>query len=180
VSSAAHEFKTNFTLLRSHCTIDAAEDGPRACLRIPRSKSDRYNDGNNMFYLSIPGDVCCPVNALACYVHDRRPAADGPLFVKASGAYVTRIDITNALKRAAVAASLPPSRISTHSLRMGGAFAMMDANVPWHTIKLRGRWKDETMPLLYAKLSTARLAVATAALSSTSMSDSSPLFTATL
>jgi hypothetical protein len=56
----------------------------------------------------------------------------------------------------------------------------MDANVPWHTIKLRGRWKDETMPLLYAKLSTARLAVATAALSSTSMSDSSPLFTATL
>ena len=48
------------------------------------------------------------------------------------------------LERAAVAVGLPPDRMGTHSLRIGGASALLHAGVPVDIIKRWGRWKSDS------------------------------------
>ena len=48
------------------------------------------------------------------------------------------------LDRAAVAVGLPPDRMGTHSLRIGGASALLHAGVDIEMIKRMGRWVSDS------------------------------------
>ncbi|OWY90611.1 hypothetical protein PHMEG_00041184, partial [Phytophthora megakarya] len=48
--------------------------------------------------------------------------------------------MTRVLKKAAVAAKVCPRNYATHSLRIGGASALMNGHIDSLSIKLLGRW----------------------------------------
>ncbi|KAG3005350.1 hypothetical protein PC120_g18009 [Phytophthora cactorum] len=51
--------------------------------------------------------------------------------------------MTTVLRRAAKAGNINPQKISTHSLRSGGATAMHTAGVDADTIRMHGRWASD-------------------------------------
>ena len=82
--------------------------------------------------------------------------------------FVTKEDISKALKAHASLVGLDADRISSHSLRIGAAFEMANAGVDWETIGVRGRWSPLSvsgMAQMYARMSTQRLAKVASALS---------------
>jgi hypothetical protein len=170
---AVARFSPLYTLARRHCFVPARDvPGATLIVHIPYSKSDATSAGHDVHFLPNPGDPCCPVAALRDYLvaRDAMPGVlpTAPLFIKRSGAYVTRADITStaALKRHADAAGLPRERVSSHGLRIGGCFALLDAGVPWHSVKTRGRWLTDKMVELYGQQSIPRLQVVARALHS--------------
>ena len=42
-------------------------------------------------------------------------------------------------------------RLSTHSMRRGGAVQLAKSNIPWPSTKVLGRWKSDTAPQLYTR-----------------------------
>ena len=107
----------------------------------------------------------CPVKALRNYlrIHPAGGEPDSPLFLRRSGPQravcVTPADVSQALKTHAAAAGLDPDLVSTHSLRIGGAFELADAGVDWETIGVMGRWSQLTitgMKERYARMSVQR------------------------
>lgn len=144
-------------------------------LYLRHSKSDRFNAGNWHYFQSSPApDPLCPVRAMSQYMAAHPFLSDSsglqPLFAKPSnrGAKpVTRDDITAVLKKWASSAGLEPAHISTHSLRVGGAYQLADARVPLDEICQRGRWSSERweeIVLMYTRMSSARMSRLAAAM----------------
>lgn len=143
-------------------------------VRVRHSKSDRYNSGEDIFVVAVDGDPYCPAAAIRAYIK-QEPAASmpgQPFFCKRmrNGAvsFVTKDDISKALKAHAGAVGLEAERISSHSLRVGAAFELANAGVDWETIGVRGRWSPLSvtgMAQMYARMSTQRLAKVASALS---------------
>ena len=128
-------------------------------IRVARSKRDRYNLGTDVHLLPTGGDFC-PVNLLTEYLKQRPTTAPHtPLFVYPDGRYLTRRHIAHALKTAAPIVHIDPDTISTHSLRIGGAFALAEDDVPWMDIVARANWAPSTaaeMLLKYTRMSLKR------------------------
>ncbi|EGZ08169.1 hypothetical protein PHYSODRAFT_434634, partial [Phytophthora sojae] len=62
--------------------------------------------------------------------------------------------VSSVIKRAASRMGLDPARFSTHSVRIGGATALVNAGADRLMIKLMGRWLSnafEDYPVLSAK-----------------------------
>lgn len=136
-------------------------------IRLKRSKADRYNAGSWHFFPEQPGDELCPVQALNRYWREcpdaNRPNL--PAFTRRGVRSprmryrVSRDDISDALKRTATSIGLDPTFISSHSLRIGGAFHLADAGLAMSAIQLRGRWSQRganEVALMYTRLSTIR------------------------
>jgi hypothetical protein len=145
--------------------VKFSSDGTTAALRIPHSKSDVYNQGCWVHVMASDNPRFCPVKALRDYVraHPSGGEPDSPLFLRRSGTQravcVTPADVSQALKTHAAAAGLDPDLVSTHSLRIGGAFELADAGVDWETIGVMGRWSQLTitgMKERYARMSVQR------------------------
>ena len=68
-----------------------------------------------------------------------------PLFRWRSGSLVRREDLQKALEAAASAVGLPPSRFRSHSLRVGGASAMLHATGQFDLVKRFGRWSSDAV-----------------------------------
>lgn len=147
-------------------------------IRIPHSKADIYNAGVDKYILpSDAGDPYCPVLWLRRSLLEEPLAsvADGPFFVSRTSrgtSFVTVGDISRVLKAHCVGVGLDPSRISSHSLRIGAAFELANAGVSWPDIGVLGRWSPSglgRMELRYARMpvSVDRLRRAAAALSLT-------------
>lgn len=143
-------------------------------IRIARSKSDRTNSGQTVNVYPQPADgAFCPVSAIRQYMAGEplTKKKGHPFFVRRVGGnplFVTRLDVTNALKKQAQAAALPVERVSSHSLRIGGAFAMANAGVSMQLIASIGRWSGqsaERMVALYTRMSAGRVVAASGALS---------------
>lgn len=135
-------------------------------LRLRHSKSDPFNTGGLHYYRrGDVGDPLCPYTAMQAYLpqHPARQQPMAPLFMLVVGGRVrpvSRNDIAGLLKKWAPAVGLMPEYVSTHSLRVGGAFQMADANVALDLIRQRGRWGSqqwESIVLMYTRMSTARL-----------------------
>ncbi|KAJ8556596.1 hypothetical protein ON010_g9370 [Phytophthora cinnamomi] len=82
--------------------------------------------------------------------------ADDPALATRQGG-ITAGDVSSATKKAASRMGLDPARFSTHSVRIGGATALLNAGADRLVIKMMGRWlsnASEDYPVLPAKGST--------------------------
>ena len=68
-----------------------------------------------------------------------------PLFRWRSGGLVRREDLQRALERAAEAVGLPAARFRSHSLRIGGASALLHATGQFDLVKRFGRWSSDAV-----------------------------------
>ena len=108
-------------------------------------KSDMFNHGPEMQFPEKPGDSHCVVARLRTYLtwRDARYSPSQPLLIRSSGLFVVRKDIDAALKKHSLDAGLRPSQVSTHSLRYGGAFELVDNGASWEEVIARGRWRSD-------------------------------------
>lgn len=145
-------------------------DGHGFNTHIPHSKSDRYNNGVALPYVPRADDLC-PVRWMRLYLASAPSGSPSqPFFTLRNGRFLTRDKISEALQKHAEACGLPPDRISSHSLRIGGIFAMANGGASFETISALARWAPSSAPamsLLYARMSVGRLAPAQAALAYT-------------
>ena len=66
-----------------------------------------------------------------------------PLCRWKNGALIRREELQKVLTRAAEAVGLPPARFRSHSLRIGGASAMLHATNQFELVKRFGRWSSD-------------------------------------
>lgn len=156
---------TKFNALATLLCQDVMDRPEGVCIKLRHSKSDRWNQGAAVWCLPRDGDAGCPVAALREYMKAEPLAriAGQPFFIKRTArgsSYVSALDVNSALKKHAASVHLPVAYVSSHSLRVGGAFAMRNAGVSWPDIVTRGRWalkSGEAMSVLYARMSLERL-----------------------
>ena len=121
------------------------------------------------------GSELCPVRALAEWFSliTGKVASGCPLFTVppevgekvqpgdvADSLCVTRSDVCQAIKAAAVANGDKAASYSSHSGRIGGATLLLQAGASVNTIKLAGRWKGDTWSIYSRMTSTAMYGVA--------------------
>jgi len=125
------------------------EDGTGRLL-ITKGKTDQAGEGKTM-YLSAT-TVRHLHHWLAC-----KPHHSGPLFrpVAKSGvvgeARISHMAVVRAMKRAARAAGLDESGISSHSCRVGAAQDLLAEGFSLAEIMEAGRWTTERMPARYTE-----------------------------
>ena len=104
----------------------------------------------------------CPVNACNRCAKLHVPPDSGEKVQPgdvADSLCVTRSDVCQAIKAAAVANGDKAASYSSQSGRIGGATLLLQAGASVNTIKLAGRWKGDTWSI-YSRTSTARYGVA--------------------
>ena len=108
---------------------------------ISRSKTDQYNLGC-LRTQSRVGGIMCPVGAIKAWAeaHGTNPAT--PIAGSGNGA-IHRNLVQAWLRTAAGASGVPPARIGTHSLRIGGATALHRAGWELAQIQRFGRWSSD-------------------------------------
>jgi hypothetical protein len=180
-ASSASSFDPVFSLLRRHARVllpasatPGAAPCPAVAIRIARSKSDRTNTGQDVFFETASNPSICAASWLRAYLSATAasPAhgVDAPLFIKSNGRFVTAADISAALKLHAGACGLDVQRISSHSLRIGGIYYLFSMGVPEIVVSARARWAPsscQAMSLLYARMCNKRLKLVAEALAST-------------
>ncbi len=110
-----------------------------ATVLIRGSKTDQFNLGCLRSQHRVGGTLC-PVGAMKLWA--RVAHGDEPIF-DAKGLHAKRdgrTRIQNWLRTAATAVGLPPGRVGTHSLRIGGATALYNAGWELGAIQRFGRW----------------------------------------
>ena len=118
-------------------------------VEVRASKIDRYNTGTwRNHYASHK--LVCPVRALD-ELQNQHPERFGkgseallPLFRKADGSPLWSNVVKHLLETAAGDEGLPTARFGTHSLRIGGATALLHAGVHIDIIKRWGRWVSDS------------------------------------
>ena len=92
----------------------------------------------------------CPVEALS-ELQKQHPERFGsgsealkPLFRRKSGAPILASQVKTLLELAAEAVGLPADRYGSHSLRIGGASALLHGGVSIEIIKRWGRWVSDS------------------------------------
>ena len=69
--------------------------------------------------------------------------AELPLFRKVDGSPLFRSEVQEVIQGAAATANVPKERIATHSLRIGGASALLHAGFSVALIQRWGRWASD-------------------------------------
>ena len=110
------------------------------------SKADRTKQGTKI-RLYRSGDIdLCPVRAFVDIKRardniERKRTAIGPYLTSTTkSTTISRNDVAKTLKQAAIDQGLDPSTYSNHSIRIGGACALLAAGFSDTVIKLMGRW----------------------------------------
>ena len=143
-------------------------------IAVPHSKTDTYNTGSAVYISHVPGDPLSPALVLDRY-RESEPLTRSALsrfFIKRSSSgvpsCVTLSDVSGALKHHAAACGLDPTRISCHSLRIGGAFQLISGGLSHEAVAVRGRWslrQFSSMVARYAQTSKQTIDAAAGALS---------------
>ena len=179
-ASRSSMFSGGRNLLRSDITFCRVRGVPAVRIYLRGSKTDPYNMGREMVLLSAPDSPLCPVRWLSCYFDATNSFAklDGPAFVMCSPPprralstgrssrkprsfhqYVTAADVRKALKTLSAGLGQDPSRVSAHSLRIGGAMALVEAGIPMDDVRILGRWRSDSF-LQYVRMTWSRLRAA--------------------
>ena len=115
--------------------------------RFRGSKMDQYNAGE--WRNQWRGGEVCVLEALS-WLQNLFPErfgegeeAEKPLFRLADGSPLWRSYVQGWLERAAAEEGYAPERFGSHSLRIGGATAMLHAGVSVDLIKRMGRWVSD-------------------------------------
>ena len=110
-----------------------------ARIRLKVSKTDPFGRGCVVRLFRTNGALC-PFSALLRYYSLRRARGPGPLFVLSDGRFLTRALVVGFLR--AAFPHIPPSRLSSHSFRIGGASRLCALGTPDATIQAMGRWSS--------------------------------------
>lgn len=131
--------------------------GPTARLTIRASKTDVFRRTHRV-EIHATGKRDCPVRLLTDHVarNAGRPAAS-PLFVLASGAFLTRSKVTARLRQCLEALGFRGKAYASHSFRIGGCVSLAASGAGSHMIATLGRWRSECY-LDYLELTPAVLA----------------------
>ena len=133
-------------------------------LDLHHSKTDAFNFGQHV-YIFNHEDVHSAYTVLRQYLESTsHRSASSPLFMIDALAtprhvrrFVTRYMINACLKEAGVAMGMDVAYLSSHSLRIGGATALADADASDRDIQFAGRWRSDAF-LKYIRVSIRRLA----------------------
>ncbi|XP_055337922.1 uncharacterized protein LOC129587968 [Paramacrobiotus metropolitanus] len=123
------------------CLDDVHYDRTMLRCTIKQSKTDQRRNGVTLTMQRAESpfvhDVCTGYSEIRRLLYP----ANFPFFMHASGRFLTRSDVTEALKKC-----LPDScdrmRYSSHSFRIGGATAAAADGQPVDAICKKGRWKS--------------------------------------
>lgn len=125
---------------------------------ILSAKNDKKHKGNRLHFgladLADPNQAYCITKTLWKYAKAVRPVKGMSFFYIPGLKWTLKPRYFNlCLKQLAVLYNLDPARISSHSLRIGGASALAAAGVPDYLIMDMGRWRSLTF-LTYVRRST--------------------------
>ena len=128
-------------------TLDQFDQAHEVTLRVFSGKNTLHTCTRT---LSRTGHVTCPVEGLvrvwkavrAC--KKRLPRPTEALFALEGSRVLTRKEVAEVLRAATTDSGLPPTRVSTHSLRRGGACAYAaSGSVSDEAIQRFGRWTSD-------------------------------------
>ena len=131
-------------------------------LELRHTKTDTISQRGQVVYIFNHPGVHSAYTMLLRYVHTTaHRTADMPLFMtdatpSRNAFYITRHIINTVLRRQAAVIGLDPTYLSSHSLRIGGATALADADVADRDIQFAGRWRSDVF-LRYIRVSLRRL-----------------------
>ena len=92
----------------------------------------------------LPGSPACPTHAWIRYATSSTGGAGDPAFLLRNGTPLTTDALVGALRLALRNAGCPyADRVSSHSLRRGGAQAAQASGVPLEALKAHGTWKTD-------------------------------------
>ena len=160
----------------SGCLVPSCEIRGRDLARVTgcvidilSAKNDPEHKGHRMFFskadLTDARQTYCITTALWTYAQSAHPTRGRSFFYIAHLNWTLKPPYFNAcLKEMAIYFSLDPTRVSSHSLRIGGASALAAAGVPDYIILDMGRWKSLAF-LTYVRRTTQMFEVARYALS---------------
>lgn len=118
-------------------------------LHLRQSKNDQFRAGVTRNLYLGPSQDMCPVRVLwrlraeGGGATPSGPGTDQPVFGMPSGRVIGRSLIAQVLREAAVALGYPAARVSTHSLRYGGATALYQQGYTAEEIRYHGRWRSD-------------------------------------
>lgn len=125
-------------------------------IKFRGSKSDQFKAGcvRNLFSSEVEG--MCPVAALWHLARRLGPERrHGPVMAVPGEDPIGRNEVADILRRAAVVLGEPTDRLTTHSLRAGGATALYAAGYGEAEITYHGRWASASW-LVYVHRTVAR------------------------
>ena len=137
----------------SHCSAEERRRMPHIAFRFrfKKLKNDQFLRvwNQNCPAIVITDSPICPVQALLANEIVRGRSETEPLFT--ISADLLRRAMHDSMQ------SLAPhgTRITGHSLRVGGATALLAAGAPTAVLQQWGRWSSTSMPALYARVNTA-------------------------
>ena len=145
-----------------------------AVLMMRPCKKLKYAAGKTVPVVLRDGSVLQPVRELlSLFVHDPVDAAarsSVPLFRGSAGGAFTTAYVRGLVKVVMKVAGRNPVLFGAHSLRIGGASALLAANVPAAVIQVMGRW-DSDVYQVYCRWSAASARRAGTAVASTPYED---------
>ena len=138
---------------------DMAIDNPHAPnmikFRLKQSKTDQFGRGLDVI-LGRTGLDLCPVAAVLAFVAGRGDR-QGPFFLTAAKAPLTKPVFVAEIRKLLVSMGLPDDRYAGHSFRIGAATSAALAGISDSTIQLLGRWQSAAF-LRYIRTPHERLA----------------------
>ena len=99
----------------------------------------------------------------------------GALFCHASGECITVSEIRDEIRALMMSIGRDPAHYGAHSLRIGGATAMLAAGVAPQMIRLMGRWSSDVYEI-YCRMSVESALAAGVALASATVTSTSTVF----
>lgn len=113
-------------------------------LHIKSKKNDQGGNGFRYhFTRALPGDTYCIVDTLWTYAKHAEPAQGKSLFhIPKLGWTLKPPYFAQELRKLAKQNGLDPTRVSSHSLRIGGASTLAAAGLNDHEIQGVGDWKS--------------------------------------
>ena len=136
--------------MRKGARVSHLSQAEEVSIELRASKVDQYNSGTWRNHHRSEDSWLCPVAALTALQNAHPERFEGgseilkPLFRRSKGEPILASQIKTLLGKAAELEGMPVDRMGTHSLRIGGASALLHAKVPIETIKRMGRWVSDS------------------------------------
>ena len=136
----AGENNSHSVLSLADVKVDDRDNPSFLAITLRSSKTDPYGLGH-VLYVGRTGSQICPVAAVLSFLAIR-PPSEGPLFVHADGAPLTRSQLVSAIRSALENSGVDVRRYSGHSFRIGAATAAAQVGLPDSLIQTLGRWRS--------------------------------------
>ena len=144
--------------------VSSFRDADEVALHLREAKNDQFQRGQTRAHHRTSAAIC-PVDALQAHARQNPVWISDPSAVvfQFQNVGVTREMVSDLLRLAAVAEGHPSHLVGSHSLRKGGATAMLACTDDLEQVKRFGGWKSDAVhAYLYADHATSAKAMAEA------------------